>query len=171
MIDSMKAPSALAPVAETLSVIARHYGFEAKLLEHRLQQRWPEIVSDQIAAHTWPDAIRFRKLYLLADNSVWLQQLMFLKPSLIEKINVAAGREIISDIVLRVGEVGGKAPPVHSKQLQGKREEATEQDPSQESRAEAATYAQALSDPELRTRFATIMARSLNSGRDRPKAE
>jgi predicted nucleic acid-binding Zn ribbon protein len=144
-----------------LSTIARHYGLEAKLLEHRLQRRWPEIVGAQIATHTRPDAIRFRKLYLIAENSVWLQQLTFLKPSLVQKINAAAGGAIISEIVLRIGEMGGEAPQVHSEKVKGKSVDPTEQGPSEELLTEVADYAKAVNDPDLRDRLAAVMARAL----------
>src|ERR687896_439452 len=106
----MSRSPALTPLASTLDTIARQYGLQAKLLEYRLRHRWRDVAGDQVAAHTRPDTVRFRKLYLIAESSVWLQQLMFLKPALIARINAAAGSEIISDIVLRVGEMGGEAP-------------------------------------------------------------
>ena len=58
-----------------------------------------------MASNTWPDQIRYKKLYLLVHNSVWLHQLTFLKPTLIQKLNGAAGGELITEIVLRVGEI------------------------------------------------------------------
>ncbi|HJU05747.1 MAG TPA: DUF721 domain-containing protein [Nitrospiraceae bacterium] len=159
----MAGPLALTPLASTLSTIARHYGLEAKLLEHRLQRRWSEIVGSQIAAHTRPDAIRFRKLYLIAENSVWLQQLTFLKPSLLEKINLAAGGAVLTDIVLRMGEVDGAEapPPEQSKKVKGKSIGFTKQAPSGEVLAEAAHYARAISDPDLRDHLAAVMASAL----------
>jgi predicted nucleic acid-binding Zn ribbon protein len=163
----MNGPSAMTPLASTLSAIARQYGLDAKLLEHRLGRRWPEIVGDQVAAHTRPDAVRFRKLYLIAENSVWLQQLTFLKPSLLEKINAAAGGPILSDIVLRVGEVSGRTPQVQSTKLKGKSEESDEHDPIPESMAEAAAHAHAVSDPDLRARLTAVMAKALATLREK----
>ena len=105
----MRPASFFAPVASILKAVAHRHGIETPLFEHRLRRRWSEIVGDQLAAHTRPDLIRFKKLYLIVENSVWLQQLTFLKPTLIEKINAAAGGPVVSDIVLRVGELA-RAP-------------------------------------------------------------
>jgi hypothetical protein len=80
-------------------------GLEMRMLELSLQQRWVEIVGVQIANHTYPETIRFRRLYLLAANSVWLQQLLFLKVELLEKIHAALGQDLLADIVLRVGAI------------------------------------------------------------------
>src|SRR5688572_23499298 len=108
-IAAMRPSSFFAPVASILKAVAHRHGIETPLFEHRLRRRWSEIVGDQLAAHTRPDLIRFKKLYLIVENSVWLQQLTFLKPTLIEKINAAAGGPVVSDIVLRVGDLA-RAP-------------------------------------------------------------
>lgn len=167
----MKTPPALAPVSATLNAIAHQYGLEAKLLEHRLRLNWGKLVGDSIAMHTRPEAIRFRKLSLIADSSVWLQQLTFLKPDLLKKINATAGDVFVSDLILRVGEVGGgeKEPHVQSNKITETCEDSG-QDPDDDSLAEAAGYAQAVSDPELRAHLTAVMARALTSERDRRKS-
>jgi predicted nucleic acid-binding Zn ribbon protein len=88
-----------------LSGLAKRLGLETRLLELRLQHHWPDIIGEPIASHTWPAQIRFKKLYLVVHNSVWLQQLTFLKPTLLAKLRDAAGPELIGEIVLRVGEI------------------------------------------------------------------
>jgi predicted nucleic acid-binding Zn ribbon protein len=95
-------------VGDVLVSLARRYGFQSKLFEARLQERWPSIAGETIAGHTRPEMIRFKRLYLLVENSVWLQQLTFLKPGLIDKINTAAGKPIVADIILRVGEIADR---------------------------------------------------------------
>jgi predicted nucleic acid-binding Zn ribbon protein len=99
-------PHAFRPLGAILQTVIHRHGLAVKLVEHQLLQRWVEIAGPQIAAHSRPDQIRFRKLTLLVQNSVWLQQLLFLKPSLIEKINARAGSVIVTDILLRVGDIG-----------------------------------------------------------------
>jgi len=88
-----------------LEGVARRLGLESKLLENRLRRDWASIVGEPMASNTWPDQIRYKKLYLLVHNSVWLHQLTFLKPSLIHKLNAVAGMEFITDVVLRVGDL------------------------------------------------------------------
>ena len=88
-----------------LSGLAKRLGLETRLLELRLQHDWHDIIGEPIASHTWPTQIRFKKLYLVVQNSVWLQQLTFLKPTLLAKLRDAVGTELIGEIVLRVGEI------------------------------------------------------------------
>ena len=158
------------PLASTLATLAHQYGLEVKLLEYRLQQQWPRIVGEHIAAHTRPDTIRFRTLYLVAANSVWLQQLIFLKPSLLEKINAAAGSHMASDIVLRVGEVGGRTTRHRSDTGDGDGKEFLAPDPNPDSLAEAAQHAGSVSDPELRAQLTMVMVRALRSDLGKPES-
>ncbi len=155
--------SAFASVGSVLTRIAHRFGLETHLLEHRLRRHWPEVAGEQIAAHTRPDQVRFKKLYLVAESSVWAQQLTFLKPALIEKINAAGSRPIISDIVLRVGEVR----EVKSPKEKGKSEEGLPQEPVPlpECLAQAAVHGQHVKDPELRAQLTTVMARALSTPR------
>ena len=93
----------LIPLPDILTRFLKSHGMVTRMLEHSLQERWPEVVGDHIGRHTWPESIRHRKLYLVAENSVWLQQLRFLKPELLAKIQAVSDGEGITEIVLRVG--------------------------------------------------------------------
>lgn len=153
-----KRPS-LNSLPDILARFLKTHGMAIHMLEFRLQQHWPEIVGEHVARHTWPDSVRHRKLYLVAENSVWLQQLLFLKPELLAKINAAADGEALSDIVLRVGTVRppdtGESPfpqPALSEQKDA--------DVSAEARAEIAVAVQAVADPELQARLKTLFSKS-----------
>jgi hypothetical protein len=158
------------PFGSVLASLAQRYGLGTKLLEYKLHQHWGMIAGDAVAAHTRPDTIRFKKLYLLVENSVWLQHLTFLKPALIERINASAGHPVVSDIVLRVGEVH---PSARQKEKGKNEEERLSVSPPAEAVAEAAAYAEPVTDPDLRTRLAQVIAQALSipqrpPERDRP---
>ena len=70
-----------------------------KILEQRLQKEWAKIVGSSIASHTRPESIKFRKLILVAENSAWLQQLVFLKPMILEKLHEFDSDAQILDII------------------------------------------------------------------------
>ncbi|WP_455379039.1 DUF721 domain-containing protein [Petrachloros mirabilis] len=107
----MRTRGSLDSFGTILSGLAKRLGLESQLLERRLQHEWKDIVGDTIAANTWPDQIRFKKLYVTVRNSVWMQQLTFLKPELLTKLNDRAGGPLLTDITLRVGEVPKAVPP------------------------------------------------------------
>jgi hypothetical protein len=143
-----------------LSGLAKRLGLESRLFELRLQHQWKEIVGDPIAAHTCPDQIRFKKLYLIVRSSVWLQQLTFLKPTLITKLNEKAGTDLITDISFRVGEIPlrdqepGPAAPIKGLPLV-----------TEAALTEASAHATAVQDPELRDRLTQIMAKAFSQSR------
>jgi len=159
------------PFGSVLASLAQRYGLGTKLLEHKLHQHWEVYAGDAVAAHTRPDTIRFKKLYLLVENSVWLQQLTFLKPALIERINASAGHTVVSDIVLRVGDVAlpFERENVATATVPAERPAAT--DPSDEARSQAAAYAEAVTDPDLRTRLAQVIAQALSTPQRPPERE
>lgn len=161
----MPTRSFFSPLGSVLTGIAHRYGLAPRLLEHKLRHQWVDIAGAAIAAHTCPDGIRFKRLYLLVRDSVWLQQLTFLKPELIERVNAAAGQALITDIVLRVGEVQGNA---RMKEEGGKEESAREEALPEGVVAQAEAYAEPVSDPELRSRLAGIIAQALSPPRRPP---
>jgi predicted nucleic acid-binding Zn ribbon protein len=134
-----------------LSGLAKRLGLQTHLFEVRLQQQWREIIGEPVGSHTWPVQVRFKKLYLIVRNSVWLQQLMFLKPALLAKVNEQAGSELITDIAFRVGEIPNArtAAPASQPQQQPVNEAAV---------VEANAHAAAVQDPDLRNRLASLMA-------------
>ena len=88
-----------------LSGLAKRLGLESRLVELRLQHHWRHIIGEPTGSYTWPDQIRFKKLYLVVRNSVWLQQLTFLKPAMLAKLHDETGPDLITDILFRVGEI------------------------------------------------------------------
>lgn len=140
-----------------LSGLAKRLGLESRLFELRLQHQWRELIGDPIAAHTWPDQIRFKKLHLTVRNSVWLQQLTFLKPTLLAKLHEQGGAALISDISFRVGEIphhdrphGDPAGPIPAPAV------------TEDALTEASALAAAVQDPDLRNRLTQLMAESFS---------
>jgi len=139
-----------------LSGLAKRLGLESRLLELRLQHHWREIMGEPIASHTWPDQIRFKKLYLIVQNSVWLQQLTFLKPTLLARLNAEAGQDLVTEIVLRVGQL-----PSPDQQVSLSVPSNAPTTASPEDLAEVSAHAAAVHDADLRTRLTEVMAEAL----------
>jgi predicted nucleic acid-binding Zn ribbon protein len=154
----MRPSGSLDSFSTILSGLAKRLGLQSHLFELRLQQHWRDIIGEPIGSHTWPAQVRFKKLYLIVRNSVWLQQLVFLKPTLLAKLNERAGSEALTDIAFRVGEIPDARPvaPEPSPQAVPVSESAM---------TEAHAHAAAVQDPELRTRFASVMAEALTRSR------
>ena len=161
----MRGLGSIDSVSSVLEGLVRRLGLESKLLESRLRRNWVSIVGEPIASNTWPDQIRYKKLYLLVHNSVWLHQLTFLKPTLIHKLNSVAGAELVTDIVLRIGEL----PEVDHAPASPEALRSTASPPSEALLAEISAHVTAIHDPVLRDRLAQLMAQALVQPRA-PKA-
>jgi hypothetical protein len=161
----MRGARSLDSFGTVLSGLARRLGLESKLLESRIRREWSAIVGEPIASNTWPDQIRYKKLYVRVHNTVWLHQLTFLKPALVQKLNSVAGTNLVADIVLRVGELP-EPERVSSPMEQG----GEASNPSADLLAESSVHSGAVQDPELRDRLAQLMAHSIARSH-RPKAD
>jgi hypothetical protein len=150
----MRGLGSIDSLSSVLEGVARRLGLESKLLESRLRRDWVSIVGEPIASNTWPDQIRYKKLYLLVHNSVWLHQLTFLKPTLIHKLNTVAGGELVTEIVLRVGEIPSRAAAsATTPSIDG------DFTVSEVVLAEASSHVSAIQDPDLRQQFTSVISR------------
>src|SRR5262245_26645482 len=157
----MRAAGPLDSLGTILSGLAKRLGLETRLLELRLQREWKQIVGEPIASNTWPDQIRFKKLYLTVRNSVWMQQLTFLKSTLLAKINAAAGNSLITDLALRVGGIPVATP---ASGLVGPNDQ--QLGISDTALTEAATHAASIQDPDLRHHLTKMMAEAMSRTTD-----
>lgn len=163
----MRGQSRLDSFSSILAGLAHRLGLESKIFEARLRRQWPDIVGDPIAAHTRPDQIRFKKLYVLVHNSVWLQQLTFLKPVLLEKVNAMAGQPLVTDIVLRIGEfTADQSPSAEATTDSG----SLTTQPSPQLLQEVALHAQGIQDQALREHLVTLMAQALSQPETPPRS-
>jgi Dna[CI] antecedent DciA-like protein len=151
----MRPSGSLDSFGTVLSELAKRLGLQSHLFELRLQEQWCEIVGEPIGSHTWPTHVRYKKLYLLVRNSVWLQQLVFLKPALLAKLNERAGTAMLTDIAFRVGEIPEALPiaSVPSRQ---------ELPVTEAALVEARVHAAAVQDPQLRDRLTSLMAEAFS---------
>ena len=93
-----------------------------------LARAWKEVVGERAAAHTMPAWIKKDVLWGYVDSSSWMQELSFMKPQILEKVNGHLRSVVIRDIRwLRQPQEAGSAPePVlmPDRELEPEREEA-----------------------------------------------
>lgn len=161
----MRGLGSIDSVSGILEGVARRLGLETKLLESRLRRDWIAIVGEPIASNTWPDQVRYKKLYLVVRSSVWLHQLTFLKPTLLHTLNRVDGGELITDIVFRVGEMpeAGRIPALPEALR------ATALPTSDALLAEISAHVTAIEDPIIRDQLAQLMVQALSQPQG-PKA-
>jgi predicted nucleic acid-binding Zn ribbon protein len=110
----MAKAQSLIEASQVLQRLIAQYGLAGPLAEHRLREHWAGIVGNQIAVHAQPDKVRFHKLYLSVDSPAWMQELTFLKPTLLDKVNSALDRFQagfhIQEIILQLGPSTSTVP-------------------------------------------------------------
>ena len=136
--------------------ISQSHGFAGRLWEYRLQKQWKALVGEVVAAHTWPSRIKFRKLHVAVDNSVWLHQLLYLKATIMENIQAQMEELQLEDIIFRIGEL----PEAREDAVDESTDQATVSLDAQENARE---YTQAVTDDELRDSLTRVIARALSS--------
>jgi hypothetical protein len=103
----MKHPKPIRPILEkTLEALE----IDVPLKSYSILGAWKEIVGESVALHTQPRTIRNRILFIDASHPTWIQQLTFLKPTLLEKINNFLGEPPIQDIRFKLGRISPAIP-------------------------------------------------------------
>ena len=69
-----------------------------KMQQHTIWKLWPSIAGPTLSATVHPDRFSGTTLTLAVTNSVWMQELTYLKMELLEKIQAAMGAECVTDI-------------------------------------------------------------------------
>ena len=99
---AMKKPQSIRSVLENT---LKSLEIDVPLKSYSILGAWNEIVGATVAAHSQPRSIRNRILFIEVAHSTWTQQLQFLKPTLLEKVNNFLGEPLIQDIRFKLGKI------------------------------------------------------------------
>jgi len=97
-------------ISNILEKILPSYGLRTRLAEWSLKLKWGEMVGGQVAAHSEPVRLNFKRLVVMVDSPAWVQHLTFLKSELMEKIQRSIGKETITEIRFKVGSLSKSCP-------------------------------------------------------------
>jgi predicted nucleic acid-binding Zn ribbon protein len=103
----MKKPQ---PIRSVLENTLKSLEIDVPLKSYSILGAWNEIVGATVAAHSQPRSIRNRILFIDVTHSTWMQQLQFLKPTLLEKLNNFLGEPLIQDIRFKLGRIFPSTP-------------------------------------------------------------
>jgi predicted nucleic acid-binding Zn ribbon protein len=81
-------------------------GIAARLETEKAVVLWEEAVGKGIARRSRAVSVRNQILFVIVQNSAWLQELSLLKEGIIDKLNSLVGKEVVKDIVFRIGSPG-----------------------------------------------------------------
>ncbi|HEY9070588.1 MAG TPA: DUF721 domain-containing protein [Candidatus Ozemobacteraceae bacterium] len=84
--------------------VARAAGMEM-LRIGRLHSVWPSIVGPDLAAHTTPERLFQKKLFVLCEDSPWMQTFGFVRTQVVERVNQLCPGEEIEAVVTKLGKM------------------------------------------------------------------
>jgi predicted nucleic acid-binding Zn ribbon protein len=96
-----------APLGTILQQAMKASRIDVDLDAHRLWQQWEDVVGTTIAQNARPEAIKGKLLLVNVSSAPWMQQLQFLKPELIARLNENLGKEVVEEIRFRIGPLRG----------------------------------------------------------------
>ena len=143
-------------ISNVLEKLLPSYGLRTRLAEWSLKLKWREMVGEQVAAHSEPIRLNFKRLVVMVDSPAWVQHLTFLKPELMEKIQHSLGKEAITEIRFKVGSLSKSVPsPSFSPPAQPLRSRLDEEEVDL-----VEEYLRPLQDPTLKERMRSLITRS-----------
>lgn len=153
--DPSKAKGRPVQAGTTLKKLLKDLGVDFILKRHHLWTCWEKVVGEKIAAHTHPDFISGKSLFIIVDHPTWMHQLNFLKEQLILNINREINTQPISEIRFRLGILPDRTAPKPQKT-----EGVFHISPEDYRRME--TSLQKIASPDLRETVRRVMLRDLN---------
>jgi predicted nucleic acid-binding Zn ribbon protein len=98
------------PIGSILEKTLKSLEIDVPLKTYSIWGAWKEIVGESVALQTQPRSLRNRILFVDVSHSTWIQQLQFLKPTLLGKINEFLGEPLVQDIRFRLGKISPTLP-------------------------------------------------------------
>jgi len=95
-------PELAGPILERL---LKGLEIDKKMDEGQALLIWPEAAGPKMAARTRADSVHRGRMTVLAQNPAWVQECTFMRLQINDKLNKMLGREIIKEIVFKVGDV------------------------------------------------------------------
>lgn len=89
------------PLKAIIEQIIQQNGWEEEIILDRIQSFWSEIVGEIIAKRTKVNKLMDKKLYIQAESSVWISELLIRKEQIIIAINTYLKAEKVKEIIVR----------------------------------------------------------------------
>jgi hypothetical protein len=153
------------PIRSILDQTLKELEIDVPLKAHSIWGAWEEIVGKPVALQAQPRSIHNRILFINVSHSTWIQQLQFLKSTLIEKINAYLGEPLIEDIRFKLGKI---SPPISasSKTLSWQGEDLDERTLKQ-----IESLLQEIDDEEVRKGLRDVLMKGAKLERARKKSK
>ena len=97
----MKRKSNQQSLGEVIQDFLKQNGWESKLDEVKIIMEWDKVLGPSLAKYTQEVFIQNKKLHIRLNSSTLRQELSYKKSDIVNDLNAAVGKEVISDIILK----------------------------------------------------------------------
>jgi predicted nucleic acid-binding Zn ribbon protein len=87
-------------VGGVLGRVLESLGLSREMSGWHAVEAWPSLVGARVARRTRAVAFRNGTLHVEVEGSAWMQELGYLKPDLVRRINQQLGSELVHDVRL-----------------------------------------------------------------------
>jgi len=148
-------------MGEVLGEFFRRTGINRKIQEQKILNSWEEAVGEGVAERTQAIRVQNRVLQVKVANSVWMQELQFMKELIMQKLHQQAGKNILQDLRFFLGEIEPSGEKDRNKKKEGALRNGRSSGLSLAERERIDRALSGLSDPELREILGRIYAKGL----------
>ena len=153
------------PIHSILEKTLKSLEIDVPLRTYSIMGAWKEIVGESVAAQSQPRSIRNRILFIDVIHPTWMQQLQFLKSTLLEKVNTYLGEPLIQDIRFKLGKI---APPLPTP---SKTDTWQREDLDEETRKRIEGLLQKIEDGEVRRTLKDVLVKGAKLEQSRKKSK
>lgn len=153
------------PLGEVLEKFFSRSGLKRRLADQKVLDSWKRAVGRGIAEQTQPLRIQNRVLQVRVSNSVWMQQLQFMKGMILQRVREETGVADLVDLRLFLGEVNEEDAVEGGAKNREEIEPKTLEDLTESEKERIRKEVAALSDPEMRKIFESVFSRGLAIGK------
>jgi len=89
------------PFKTALEKFLKEKKWSKKIKGYQIISNWENLVGKKLAQSSQPIKIQDKCLFLAVKSNVWANELNLRKGEIVEKINLEAGEEIISNILFK----------------------------------------------------------------------
>ena len=148
-------------MGEVLGEFLRRTGINRKIQEQKILNAWGEAVGQGVAERTQPIRVQNRVLQVKVANSVWMQELQFMKELIMQKLQQQTGKNILQYLRFFIGEIEPSGGKDRNKKKESALRDGLSSGLSEAERERIDGALSGLTDPELREILGRIYARGL----------
>jgi len=154
-------------LGEVLGNFFKRTGLSRKIQEQKILNSWEKAVGEAVAERTRPVSVKNRVLRVKVTNSVWMQELQFMKELIIQKLHEQTGKNFLQDLRFFIGEIEPSGVKNENKKKEGALINGQSLGLTEEERERIERALSEIADPEMREILGRIYAKGLAARKSR----